>query len=69
MKRYNKLKNLMLASATAALYYSMVVESVPMFNKVFGTACLFALMFILMCDADKAFIKYAKERRGENGSK
>lgn len=65
MRTYNRIKNLMLASAVAVMHYGAVVDSVPMLNRVFGTACMFVLVFILLNDADKAFIKYAKEKRAE----
>lgn len=63
MKRYNMIKNLMLASATATLYWGYVLEGVQLLPKVYGTFCVFLLMFILMRDADKCAIKAAKEAK------
>ena len=63
MKRYNKFKNIMLAAATAYVYYGCVVDGVGAFNKIFATVCIFALVLIVLRDADRAAIERAKERR------
>ena len=63
MKRYNMIKNLMIASATATLYFGWILDGVDTFKKIFATVCIFALIFLLMHDADRAMIREAQERR------
>lgn len=57
MKRYNMIKNIMLASATATIYWGNVVDGVALFPRIFGTVVMFLLMLILMRDADKRYLK------------
>ena len=57
MKRYNMIKNLMIASATAVLYWGEVIENVGIVPKVFGTVAIFALMLILLRDGDKHYLR------------
>lgn len=57
MKRYNMIKNIMLASATAVLYWGYVLESVGIVPKVFGTLTIFVAILALLRDADKQFMR------------
>ena len=57
MKRYNAIKNLMLASATATLYWGWIVDGVDTFKKVVATICIFVFMLLLLRDADKEFLR------------
>ena len=65
MKRYNMIKNLMIASATATLYNGYVVDGVALFPKVCGTLAIFVLMLVLMRDADKQFLKRGRGHERE----
>ena len=63
MKRYNMFKNLMIASATATLYWGNIARNASMVLAITATLAIFILMFLLMQGVDKAAIKEAKERR------
>lgn len=57
MKRYNMFKNLMLASATACLYWGWIVDSVGIAKKIVATVCIFFFMLLLLRDADREFLR------------
>ena len=67
MRGYNKIKNFMIASACATLFYQQIVNGVSIQSKI---ACVLAIMWLvysLLCDADKHFekettIQYLKRR-------
>ena len=63
MKRYNIFKNIMIASATATLYWGNIARNASMVLAITATLAIFILMFLLMQGVDKAAIKEAKERR------
>lgn len=56
MKRYSMIKNIYLASATAALYYGWIVDSVTPAKKIIATLAVFVAMFLIMRDTDKQFL-------------
>ena len=53
MKRYNMIKNIYLASATAALYYGWVVDGITPTKRIIATLAVFVAMFLIMRDVDK----------------
>ena len=61
MKRYNMIKNIMVASATATMYWGYVVDGVKIFPKAFGTLAIFVLMLVLLRDADKQILKRGRK--------
>lgn len=63
MKRYNMIKNLMIASATATLYWGNIARNASLLVAITATLAIFILQFIIMQKLDKAAINEAKERR------
>jgi len=56
MKKYNLIKNIMTASATATLYYSQIASSTEMGVKVFASVAMFIVIMFLLRDVDKYFL-------------
>lgn len=47
------IKNIYLASATAALYYRWVLDSITPTKKIIAALAVFIAMYLIMRDADK----------------
>ena len=62
VKHYNLVKNILISSLTAVQYYGYVVEAIPAKTKWIATFCIFALMIVLLRDADEHFRRKEKER-------
>lgn len=74
MKRYNMIKNIYLASATAALYYGWVVDDITQTTKIIATLAVFVAMYLILRDADKhamreSTMQYLKRREQANERK
>jgi uncharacterized membrane protein len=68
------IKNIYLASATAALYYGWVLDSITPTKKIIATLAVFIAMYLIMRDADKHAMKedtmeYLKRREKANARK
>ena len=60
MRRYNMIKNILLGSLIATMYYGYVLENIPALAKVIGTAAVFVAVVMLMCNADKEYLRKRK---------
>lgn len=57
MRRYNMIKNILLGSSIATMYYGYVLENIPALAKVIGTAAVFVAVVMLMRSADKEYLR------------
>ena len=63
--KYHLIKNFIIASATANMYWGWIVDGTTVFQKVIATVSMFGLMFMLLCNADKRYVKRRKQKRAE----
>ena len=59
--KYHMIKNIMIASAGSVLYYQSIAN-IPKTTTWIGTITFFAMMMVLLNDADKHFAR-RKDRR------
>lgn len=74
MKRYNAIKNLILSSAVATMYWGWVVDGTPLHTKIIATLVMFVLMLLLLRDADNRALKdltieYLKKQEQKNNER
>ena len=68
MKRYNRIKNIILTFLVGFIYQNYIVPSVPVLNKLFALAFVCAMVMVLLEYLDakkKAKVKAKREKRQE----
>ena len=61
MKGYNNLKNILIAIASAILFYNHILEGGTVAGRIFAILVVMVAIYILLGDADDAHFHYLKK--------
>lgn len=63
--KYHKLKNFMIATATAALYQGYIAPNTPVLKEIFAVLYVFGVMMFFLGESDQYFARRRKAKREE----
>lgn len=62
MRKYLMIKNVILALLTASIYYSFILECIPMLKRIFGTLVIFTILVVALSKVDEIVLEDMEEK-------